>query len=89
VEELLDSYFAWRKHAIDVHLELGTQRLLDLGRVGVEYTIAKKGVFSYPVSRITLNDWGGVPSWISVKYWAFMKSGKYEQDGKGCEDSTH
>jgi len=26
-----------------------------------------------PVSRITLNDWGGLPREISVKYWAFMK----------------
>ena len=30
VEEVLESYFEWRKHAMDVHLELGIQRLLEL-----------------------------------------------------------
>lgn len=29
VDEALESYLAWRKHAMDVHLVLGTQRLLD------------------------------------------------------------
>jgi hypothetical protein len=27
-----ESYLAWRKHAIEVHLELGTHRLLELTR---------------------------------------------------------
>jgi hypothetical protein len=30
VEEELESNFVWRKHAIEVHLTLGTQRLLEL-----------------------------------------------------------
>jgi hypothetical protein len=29
VVEAEESYLAWRKHAMEVHLELGTQRLLD------------------------------------------------------------
>lgn len=30
VDEALESYLVWRKHAMDVHFELGTQRLLEL-----------------------------------------------------------
>jgi hypothetical protein len=30
-EDALESNLAWRKHAIEVHCVLGTQRLLDLG----------------------------------------------------------
>jgi hypothetical protein len=30
VEEAFESNFVWRKHAIEVHWTLGTQRLLEL-----------------------------------------------------------
>ena len=30
VDDAFESYLAWRKHAIDVHDVLGTQRLLEL-----------------------------------------------------------
>jgi hypothetical protein len=36
VEEADESYLAWRKQAMEVHLVLGTQRLLDLMQVRVK-----------------------------------------------------
>jgi hypothetical protein len=44
-----ESYLLWRKQAIELHCDEGTQRL------------------ELPVSRTTLNVWGGVPSMISEK----------------------
>ena len=42
-EDAEESYLAWRKQAMEVHFDDGTQRL------------------ELPVSRTTLNSWGGVP----------------------------
>ena len=47
VEEAEESYLAWRKQAIEVHLTLGTQRLLDL-------TQSESQVRGQPESGITL-----------------------------------
>jgi hypothetical protein len=55
VEEALESYLVWRKQAMEVHLVLGTQRLLDLQGTWLGGEHIELNSLAYPVSRITLN----------------------------------
>jgi hypothetical protein len=55
VDEDDESYFAWRKHAIEVHWELGTQRLLELEMRYKINSYLEQVTGAYPVSRMTLN----------------------------------
>ena len=55
VEDELESYLVWRKHAMEVHFTLGTQRLLELPNQRQHLTVATSGIMSHPVSRMTLN----------------------------------
>lgn len=66
VAEALESYFECKKHEIEVHLVLGTQRLLELVDICVSHVFTSRREYSYPVSNMTLKDCGGVPISISA-----------------------
>lgn len=55
VDDADESYLVWRKQAMDVHLTLGTQRLLDLRKTSAHPSPCQRWFRAYPVSRMTLN----------------------------------